>query len=100
MLQFSEPIWLFTAAAMSVPLLIHLWNLRKDKRLKIGSLLLITQSIQPTAKQVRLTEWLLLLLRCLLILLLAMLLSGPHWQNKPGNNQKGWVLVPKESINL
>lgn len=99
MLQFSEPIWLFTATAITLPLLIHLWNLRKGKRLKIGSLLLITQSIQPTARQLRLTEWLLLVLRCLLIALLAILLSGPYWQNKPGNNnQKGWILIPKESI--
>jgi hypothetical protein len=99
MLQFLQPIWLLTAMAVTVPLLIHLWNLRKGKRLKIGSLLLITQSIQPTARQLRLTEWLLLLLRCLLILLLAALLAGPYWQSKTGSNkQKGWVLIPKESI--
>jgi hypothetical protein len=100
MLQFTAPIWLYTATAMALPLLIHLWNLRKGKRLKIGSLLLITQSIQPTARQLRITEWLLLLLRCLLILLLSLLLAGAYWQNKAGGkNQKGWVLVPKESIN-
>jgi hypothetical protein len=99
MLQFLNPIWMITVSAVALPLLIHLWNLRKGKRLKIGSLLLITQSIQPTARQLRLTEWLLLLLRCLLILLLALLLSGPYWQNKSNNNkQKGWILIPRETI--
>lgn len=99
MLQFLAPIWLYTSTAVALPLLIHLWNLRKGKRLKIGSLLLITQSIQPTARQIRLTEWLLLLLRCLLIILIALLLSGPYWQQKTvTGDQKGWVMIPRESV--
>ncbi len=99
MLQLLQPIWMFTATAIAMPLVIHLWNLRKGKRLKIGSLLLINESIQPTARQVRITEWLLLLLRCLIILLLALFLSKPYWHtNTTYAKDKGWVMIPKESV--
>ncbi|NCI45212.1 BatA domain-containing protein [Sediminibacterium soli] len=98
MLQLLQPIWMYTATAMAIPLAIHLWNIRKGKRLKVGSLSLITESVQKKARQIRITEWLLLLLRCLLVLLLALFLSQPVWRRSPAQIGKGWVLVPRESV--
>ena len=90
---------MYTATAMVLPLAIHLWNLRKGRTLKIGSLSLISETVQQNAKQLRITEWLLLLLRCLLLLLLALLLSKPVWkQPMTSAGNKGWILVPKESM--
>jgi hypothetical protein len=98
MLQLLQPIWMFLASAMAIPLLIHLWNVRKGKRLQVGSLQFLSESIPKTARQIRIQEWWLLLLRCLLILLLALLLSEPVWKQHPVQKGKGWVLIPQESV--
>ncbi len=90
MLQFLEPIWLLAAGAISIPVLIHLWNIRQGKILKVGSIQLLSTTAQQRARSLQITEWLLLLLRCLLIGLLALLLAKPYWKS---STQKGWVLM-------
>lgn len=90
MLQFLEPIWLLAAGTISIPVLIHLWNIRQGKILKVGSIQLLSRTAQQRARSLQITEWFLLLLRCLLIGLLALLLAKPYWKS---NTQKGWVLM-------
>lgn len=41
----------------------------------------------------RISDWLLLLLRCLLIGLLAVLLSHPVWQRTLTRGQRGWIIL-------
>lgn len=98
MLQLLQPIWMLLASAMAIPLLIHLWNVRKGKRLQVGSLQFLSESIPKTARQIQIQEWWLLLLRCLFILLLTLLLSEPVWKQTPVQKGKGWVLIPRESV--
>lgn len=71
---------------------IHLWNVRQGKTLKVGSVELLMETAQQRAKSLRLTELLLLLLRCLLIVLLSLLLAGPYWKSA---GDKGWIVVEK-----
>src|ERR1700761_2679139 len=96
---FLHPIWFFALTAVSIPVAIHLWNIRKGKTLKIGSIALITAASQKKAVSRRLSEKLLLLLRCLLLILIAFILTMPFW-NRSNNlsKTKGWVLIPKESV--
>jgi hypothetical protein len=89
-----NPIWLLAASGIIIPIAIHLWNVKQGKTLKIGSLKLLARTEQARARSLRLTEWLLLLLRCILILLLALLMAKPFWQN--GSAKKGWVLMEKK----
>jgi hypothetical protein len=91
--QLFNPIALLAAAAVIIPVLIHLWNKRKGKTLRVGSISLLTENNKTTSRNIRITEWPLLLLRCLLILLIAFLLAQPFWQNKPGKNKEGWIMV-------
>jgi hypothetical protein len=44
----------------------------------------------------RFTELFLLLLRCLLIMLLALLLAQPYWLN--AGSGKGWILMEKKDV--
>jgi hypothetical protein len=92
MLQLLEPIWLAAAAAISVPVAVHLWNDRRGKVLLIGSVALLSGVNKRMAWSRRITQWWLLLLRCLLLLALAFLLAGPYW-TKVASKDKGWVLV-------
>src|ERR1700743_1895371 len=92
-------IWLFALAALSIPVAIHLWNIRQGKTLKVGSISLITVSSQKNSRSFKLHDLLLLLLRCLLLALLAFILMQPLWQKRINLAQiKGWILIPKESL--
>ncbi|MGI4751148.1 MAG: BatA domain-containing protein [Janthinobacterium lividum] len=99
MLQLINPLWLWAIAGIIVPVLIHLWHIKTGKTLKIGSIALLGESARQSSQSFRITDWLLLLLRCLLLLLLAFLLTGPFWQ-KPARatKTKGWILVEKTPV--
>ena len=97
MLQFIHPAWLWLASAIIIPVLIHLWNIREGKTLKIGSVLLLRQSARQHARSFRIREWLLLALRCLLVLLLSLILAEPSWLAQPKTaRQNGWVVVERQ----
>jgi hypothetical protein len=93
LLHFLQPIWLFAIAGIIAPVAIHLWNNKEGKILPIGSIALLEMTSQKKARSRRISEWLLLLLRCFLLILLASLLAGPYWKKKPGKDRNGWVLV-------
>ncbi len=96
---FLHPIWFLALAAISIPVAIHLWNIRKGKTLKIGSIALITAASQKRSLSRRLNDVLLLLLRFLLLILLAFTLIIPLWRrNNDTSKTKGWVLIPKENV--
>lgn len=91
-------IWLFALAALSIPVVIHLWNIRPGRTLKVGSIALINGASQ-TSRSFKLHDVLLLLLRCLLLALLAFVLTMPLWQRHINSSQiKGWVLLPRENL--
>lgn len=95
MFQLIQPIWLIAMTGIAVPVIVHLWNDRPGKVLSIGSIALLEKDTQQQSRSRRLSEWLLLLLRCLLLLFLALLLCGPFWKRNPRRGVKGWVLVEK-----
>lgn len=94
-----SPTWLFAIAALSIPVAIHLWNIKQGKTLKVGSIALINQAAQKSSRSLKLHDLLLLFLRCLLLVLLALVLAVPTWQrNIVSAKAKGWLLIPKENI--
>lgn len=98
-MQFLNPIWLFAIAALSIPVIIHLWNIKPGKTLKVGSITLMTAAAQKSSRSFKLNDVLLFLMRCLLLALLAFLLAMPVWQQYlSAAKTKGWLLIPKESI--
>ncbi|RYE26814.1 MAG: hypothetical protein EOP42_20170 [Sphingobacteriaceae bacterium] len=99
MLQLTNPLWLWAIAGIIVPVLIHLWHIKTGRTLKIGSIALLGESARQSSRSFRVTDWPLLLLRCLLLLLLAFLLTEPYWQKllKPAP-AKGWILVEKTPV--
>lgn len=98
MLYFLQPIWLWAAAGIMVPVIIHLWNVKQGKTLKVGSVALFISSAPTSARSLRITDWLLLLLRCLLLIALAMLLAKPFWNEQNNAKEKGWILIEKSEV--
>jgi hypothetical protein len=95
-LQLVQPIWLLAASGIIIPIAIHLWNIKQGRTLKVGSIALLTRTSQEHARSFRFTELFLLLLRCLLIILLALLLARPYWIN--AGSGKGWILMEKKDV--
>ncbi|WP_299288637.1 BatA domain-containing protein [uncultured Mucilaginibacter sp.] len=99
MLQLLNPLWLWAMAAISIAVLIHLWHIKTGKTLRIGSIALLGESARQSSRSFRINDWLLLLLRCLLLIVLSLLLTQPFWQEQAQQTKaKGWILVEKEPI--
>ena len=98
MLQLLQPIWLWASAVVIFPVIIHLWNIKQGKTLKVGSIFLFAESAKSGAKKRKLTELLLLLLRCLLLISLSMLMAKPAWQQHNDTKEKGWIFIPKNEL--
>jgi len=94
--QFFYPIGLMAFAGLIIPLVIHLWNVKQGKTLKIGSIALLGESSRASAKSFKLNDWLLFVLRCILLILLAFLLAQPYFKEITSiSNKTGWILVDK-----
>ncbi len=65
------------AAAMSVPIIIHLLARRRFKRVRWAAVEFLLAAEKKNRRRVKLEEWLLLALRCLAVLLIAMLIARP-----------------------
>ena len=94
-MQFLYPISLLALFGIFVPLLIHLWNIKQSETLKIGSISFFGETASKSSRSFKITDWLLLLLRCLLILVIALILATPYLKKKLATLDKGWVLVDK-----
>lgn len=93
MIHLLQPLWLCAMAAIAAPVILHFWNDRSGKVLRIGSISLLKGASQRMAWSRRLSQRWLLLLRCVLLAVLAVFLAGPYWRPSGGAGPvKGWVL--------
>ena len=90
------PIGLLALAGLIIPVLIHLWSVKQGKVLKIGSIALLGENATASSKSIKLTDILLFILRCLLIILIAFLLAQPYLKTTFGSKKNtGWILIDK-----
>jgi Aerotolerance regulator N-terminal len=76
-MQFFNPFMLWGILAVAVPLILHFWHQKKGQLLNwAATTWLIEKKLQPS-KGIRLENLLLLILRCLLLIILAIFLSKP-----------------------
>jgi hypothetical protein len=76
-MSFLNPWLLLAAAGVAAPVLIHLLNRHRPKTIEWGAMELLRRVVRVRARQLRLQDILLMLLRCLAILLLVLALSRP-----------------------
>ena len=86
-------------AGIVLPVVIHFWNDRRGKVLRIGSISFLEGASQRMAWSRRISDWWLLLLRCLLLMALALLLAGPYWVRKD-SGKRGWVLADAGAMDV
>ena len=86
-----NPIWLWGLSGLLIPIGIHLLSRREGKIIKIGSIRHLEETNSKQFKSIRLNELVLLLLRCLIITILVLFLSGFHFQALEKSGK--WLMV-------
>ncbi len=76
-MTFLNPAILFGLLAASIPVLIHLLNLRKLKKIEFSTLTFLKELQKNRIRKIKLKQWLLLALRVLIILLLVFAFARP-----------------------
>lgn len=76
-MSFLNPLVLLGLAAAAIPLIIHLFNFRRPRRIDFSSLEFVRELQKSTMQRVRLKQWLLLLLRTLAIAMLVLAFARP-----------------------
>lgn len=71
------PLYLAGAAAVIAPILLHLRRQPPQDRLAFSSLMFLEESKRQPTRRRRLENWLLLLVRCLILILLALMFARP-----------------------
>ncbi|MBC5775751.1 BatA domain-containing protein [Pontibacter sp. KCTC 32443] len=84
----TAPYLLVAASAILIPIAIHLWNKRQAKTVKVGSLRWLETSASNRWRSIKLNNFWLLVLRCLIPILLAVALAQPIWEHQ-SQKQKG-----------
>lgn len=75
---FLYPQFLFALFAVAIPIVIHLFNFRRFKRVYFTNVSLLKDLKTTSRKQNRLYDILLLCLRCLSIIFLVLLFAAPY----------------------
>ncbi|TLP71886.1 BatA domain-containing protein [Maribacter sp. ACAM166] len=98
-MSFIHPTYLWTLLGLLVPIVIHLWSKKEAKTIKIGSIQLLSESNSKQSSSIQLNEWLLLLLRLLILMLVTLVLAKPQWQSKVKNTELTYIVEPSLAQN-
>src|SRR6187399_198171 len=80
-MSFLNPILLGGLAAVSVPIIIHLLNRRKFRKVVWAAMKFLQNAVEQNQRRMRIEDMILLALRCLLLALLALALARPAFKS-------------------
>lgn len=84
-MQFKHPELLYALLLLVIPLIVHLFQLRKFRTEKFTNVKFLKKAVQQTRKSSRLQKWLVLFTRMLLLASLVIAFSQPYF---PGEENK------------
>lgn len=105
-MNFLNPLVLFGLAASSIPILIHLLNLQRKKKVEFSTLKFLKELQDNKIRKLKIRQWLLLLLRTLLITFIVLAFARPTIESKiPGlvsysNTNAAIILDNSYSMNI
>lgn len=76
-MTFLNPLVLFGLLAAAIPILLHLFNLRKLRTIEFSTLSFLKELQKTKIRRIRIRQWLLLFLRTLLVAVLVMAFARP-----------------------
>lgn len=84
-MSFLNPLLLFGLLAIAIPVIIHLLNLSKVRKVEFSTLRFLKELQKTKMKRIRLRQLLLLLLRTLTIIFLVLSFADPILKGSSGN---------------
>ncbi|MCM4168321.1 hypothetical protein KCTC52924_03887 [Arenibacter antarcticus] len=93
-MNFGNPTFLWTFLGLLIPIAIHLWNRKKLKVIKIGSIKLLEALPQRHTSSINLNEWALLILRMLIMVLLTLIISEPTFKKSTIKEPITYIVEP------
>ncbi len=76
-MNFLNPFVLIGLAAAAIPILLHLLNLRKTQTVEFSTLYFLKELKKSTIRTIKIKQWILLLLRTLLVIFAVLSFSQP-----------------------
>jgi hypothetical protein len=102
-MTFLNSMLLAGAAAFMIPLIIHLLNRRKISQVRWGPMHLLAEVLKQKKRRLQIEQWLLLLTRILIPILLALCLARPvvsAMRALPGFGKTSMVIVLDDSFSM
>lgn len=102
-MSFLNAALAFGTAAFTIPLIIHLFFRSRFKTVQWGAMHLLERVVRVNRRRMKLTNWLLLLLRCAIPILLALCLARPvltGFANLAGDGPKTLVIALDDSRSM
>ena len=92
-MNFLYPQFLWALLAIAIPIIIHLFNFRKFKKVYFSDVQLLKQVELETSKKSNLKHLLILLTRILAIVALVLAFAQPFWENDKSKFSAGEKIV-------
>ncbi len=96
-MTFLNPLYLIALAAASIPIILHLLNLRKAKVVEFSSLAFLKEMQKSNIRRLKLRQWLLLALRTLIIIFIVLAFTRPAMRTSfsflPGTSARSSVVI-------
>lgn len=103
-MTFLNPLALLALATVALPLVLHLFNLRRPREVDFSSLAFVKELQKSAVQRVRIKEWLLLALRMLAIACLVLAFARPTlegaFSGMGGASRTAHALVLDNSLSM
>jgi len=103
MIEFGQPLALWTALALGLPILAHMAYRQITDKKRFPTLRFLRVSSIPRTGRRRPSDWVLLLVRCTLFSLITLLLSDPYFKSAstvPPSTEKSCLIVLDRSPSM
>ncbi len=102
-MTFLNALLALGTAAFTIPLIIHLLNRSRYLTIDWGAMHLLETSSRVNARRIQWKQWLLLLIRCMIPVLLALAMARPmvlSWKDSGAANAMALVVLLDDSMSM
>lgn len=99
-MNFLNPSILFALSLTIIPLIIHLINLKKHRTMYFSSLFFLKNTIQQTKKTRKIYEWLILLMRTMVIAAVVFAFAQPVLNNQKKIRSSNYQIIIDNTLSM
>lgn len=99
-MQFKHPEILWALLVLLIPIIIHLFQLRRFKKTPFTNVAMLQQVVSESRKSNTLKKWLLLLTRLALLACLIIAFAQPFFANKDALKEKETIIYLDDSFSM